>query len=214
MAIAKLIIFYVSSFHAHSNTLGGVGTAQSSPLDSPDAHPVDGNPRHPMTQSVATLHSITDSSCHQVRHVHQTPADSPRITDKQNRRRHTSERSDGTTFSTPPPPSAMTPDTPSPNISSAPATPTNGTGKSFTYFKNATLPRPSTRTSSHSASGTQDIAEVFGDESWDLLELDLDFSDVNLDTSFTCDLEEKIYYRDDYKGQLSNRQTPPNSLDL
>lgn len=50
--------------------------------------------------------------------------------------------------------------------------------------------------------------------SWDLLELDLDFHDVNFDPSFGGDLEECIYFGDDPLGLLPPYPTPPDAFDL
>lgn len=51
--------------------------------------------------------------------------------------------------------------------------------------------------------------------SWDLLELDMDFHDVNFDPSFGGDVEECIYYDgDDPFGILPIFPTPPDAIDL
>lgn len=57
------------------------------------------------------------------------------------------------------------------------------------------------------------LYENFGG-SWDLLELDLDFHEVNLDPSFGGDLEECMFFGDDPFGLLPCRPTPPDSLDF
>lgn len=50
--------------------------------------------------------------------------------------------------------------------------------------------------------------------SWDLLELDLDFHEVNFDPSYYTDVEEYVFLADDPFGILPCRPTPPDSLDL
>lgn len=50
--------------------------------------------------------------------------------------------------------------------------------------------------------------------SWDMLEVDLDFHDVNFDPSFGGDLEECIYFGDDPLGLLPIFPTPPDGVDL
>lgn len=50
--------------------------------------------------------------------------------------------------------------------------------------------------------------------SWDLLELDLDFHDVNFDPSFGGDLEECIFFGDDPLGLLPPFPTRPDAFDL
>lgn len=50
--------------------------------------------------------------------------------------------------------------------------------------------------------------------SWDLLELDLDFHDVNFDPSFGGDLEECIFFGDDPLGLLPAYPTAPDAFDL
>lgn len=50
--------------------------------------------------------------------------------------------------------------------------------------------------------------------SWDFLELDLDFHEVNMDPSFGGDVQECIFFGDDPFGVLPCRPTPPDSLDL
>ena len=58
----------------------------------------------------------------------------------------------------------------------------------------------------------QSLPEYGG--SWDLLELDLEFHEVNLDPSYDTDVEECVFLGDDPFGVLPTRPTPPDSLDL
>lgn len=50
--------------------------------------------------------------------------------------------------------------------------------------------------------------------SWDMLELDLDFHDVNFDPSFGGDVEERVFFGDDPLGILPRKPTLPDSHDL
>lgn len=50
--------------------------------------------------------------------------------------------------------------------------------------------------------------------SWDVLEVDLDFHDVNFDPSYGVDLEECIYFGDDPLGLLPIYPTAPDGVDL
>lgn len=50
--------------------------------------------------------------------------------------------------------------------------------------------------------------------SWDLLELDLNFHEVNFDPSFGGDVEEKVFFGDDPLGILPPKPTLPDSHDL
>jgi hypothetical protein len=53
--------------------------------------------------------------------------------------------------------------------------------------------------------------------SWDLLEIDLDFHKVNLDTCFAVDVKEECFFlgdEDDPFGMLPNEPTAPNLFDL
>ncbi len=103
-----------------------------------------------------------------------------------------------------------TPDTPTPNIS-----PSSSNRFSETFSNDFNKP-PSTP--SVVVSPIQDKlvipAGVSLCGSWDLLELDLDFHDVNFDPSYGNDLEECIFFGDDPLGVLPSEPTPPDALDL
>lgn len=102
-----------------------------------------------------------------------------------------------------------TPDTPTPNIS-----PSSSNRFSETFSNDFNKP-PSTP--SVVVSPIQDKLLIPGVNlcgSWDLLELDLDFHDVNFDPSYGNDLEECIFFGDDPLGVLPSEPTPPDALDL
>lgn len=103
-----------------------------------------------------------------------------------------------------------TPDTPTPNIS-----PSSSNRFSETFSNDFNKP-PSTP--SVVVSPMQDKLLIPGVNlcgSWDLLELDLDFHDVNYDPSYGNDLEECIFFGDDDPlGVLPSGPTPPDALDL
>lgn len=97
-----------------------------------------------------------------------------------------------------------TPETPPANLT--PSTSSNKFSESFsTDFLNQKSPV--------AESNENFLYENFGG-SWDLLELDLDFHEVNLDPSFGGDLEECMFFGDDPFGLLPCRPTPPDSLDF
>lgn len=103
-----------------------------------------------------------------------------------------------------------TPETPTPNIS-----PSSSNRFSETFSNDFNKP-PSTPSVVVSPI-TQDKLLIPGVNlcgSWDLLELDLDFHDVNFDPSYGNDLEECIFFGDDPLGVLPNEPTPPDALDL
>lgn len=102
-----------------------------------------------------------------------------------------------------------TPETPTPNIS-----PSSSNRFSETFSSDFNKP-PSTP--SVVVSPMQEKLQIPGVSlcgSWDLLELDLDFHDVNFDPSYGNDLEECIFFGDDPLGVLPTRPTPPDALDL
>lgn len=102
-----------------------------------------------------------------------------------------------------------TPETPTPNIS-----PSSSNRFSETFSNDFNKP-PSTP--SVVVSPIQDKLLIPGVNlcgSWDLLELDLDFHDVNFDPSYGNDLEECIFFGDDPLGVLPSQPTPPDALDL
>lgn len=102
-----------------------------------------------------------------------------------------------------------TPDTPTPNIS-----PSSSNRFSETFSNDFNKP-PSTP--SVVVSPIQEKLLIPGVNlcgSWDLLELDLDFHDVNFDPCYGNDLEECIFFGDDPLGVLPTEPTPPDALDL
>lgn len=97
-----------------------------------------------------------------------------------------------------------TPETPPANLT--PSTSSNKFSESFsTDFLNQKSPIIE--------SNENFLLDNFGG-SWDLLEMDLDFHEVNLDPSFGGDLEECMFFGDDPFGLLPCRPTPPDSLDF
>lgn len=107
--------------------------------------------------------------------------------------------------------SLNTPETPTPNIS-----PSSSNRFSET-FSNDFNRAPSTP--SIVVSPIQETLKIPSSTtnfcgSWDLLELDLDFHDVNFDPSFGGDLQECIYFGDDPLGLLPKHPTPPDAFDL
>lgn len=50
--------------------------------------------------------------------------------------------------------------------------------------------------------------------SWDLLELDLDFHEVNLDPSFGGDVQEYVFFGEDPFGVLPDQPTKPDLMQL
>lgn len=102
-----------------------------------------------------------------------------------------------------------TPETPTPNISPSSS---NRFSETFSNDFNKQSSTPSVI-----VSPIQDKLLIPGVNlcgSWDLLELDLDFHDVNFDPSYGNDLEECIFFGDDPLGVLPSQPTPPDALDL
>lgn len=110
------------------------------------------------------------------------------------------------------PDSLTTPLTPPPNVS-----PSNSSNR-FSETFSSDFNKPSSPSIIVSPIADEqppiDFFESNFDGSWDLLELDLDFHEVNLDPSFGGDVQECIFMGDDPFGVLPCRPTPPNSLDL
>lgn len=104
----------------------------------------------------------------------------------------------------------QTPDTPSANISPSSS---NQFSETFSNFEFSVLPSGSCVKVSPERHSSKRTESSFAG-SWDLLELDLDFHQVNLDTSFGGDVEECVFFGDDPFGVLPCRPTPPDSLDL
>uniref|UniRef100_A0A182S7R3 Uncharacterized protein n=1 Tax=Anopheles maculatus TaxID=74869 RepID=A0A182S7R3_9DIPT len=113
-----------------------------------------------------------------------------------------------------------TPDTPPPNVSPSSS---NKVSDSFSNdFKEMIIP-PSATVSPIEANHRNKandcskylLASGYGG-SWDLLELDLDFHQVNCDPSFGNDVTETEFLGDDDDpfGMLPTQPTPPNLLDL
>lgn len=108
--------------------------------------------------------------------------------------------------------SLKTPDTPTPNISPSSS---NRFSETFSndFQKNQTPSAIISPVSDDPYAGSL-IAPRAG--SWDALELDLDFHDVNFDPSFGGDVEEREFLddSDDPLGMLPNRPTAPDTLAL
>lgn len=106
-----------------------------------------------------------------------------------------------------------TPQTPPPNVS--PSTSSNRFSETFSSDFNKPPSSPSIIVSPIvDEQPPINFFESNFDGSWDLLELDLDFHEVNLDPSFGGDVQECIFLGDDPFGILPCRPTPPDSLDL
>lgn len=108
--------------------------------------------------------------------------------------------------------SLNTPETPTPNIS-----PSSSNRFSESFSNDFQQKAPSTP--SIVVSPIQEITKLTIPNanfcgSWDLLELDLNFHDVNFDPSFGGDLEECIYFGDDPLGLLPPFPTAPDAFDL
>lgn len=111
------------------------------------------------------------------------------------------------------PDSLTTPLTPPPNVS--PSTSSNRFSETFSSDFNKPPSTPSIIVSPIADEQPPiNFFESNFDGSWDLLELDLDFHEVNLDPSFGGDVQECIFLGDDPFGVLPCRPTPPDSLDL
>lgn len=119
--------------------------------------------------------------------------------------------------------SLHTPDTPTPNIS-----PSSSSNRFSETFSNDFIRAPSTpsiQVSPLSELAHKKFLATVSDEranakgsnyagSWDLLELDLNFHEVNFDPSFGGDVEEKVFFGDDPLGILPPKPTLPDSHDL
>lgn len=108
----------------------------------------------------------------------------------------------------------QTPDTPTPNISPSSS---NRFSETFSNDFNRALSTPSITVSPIEETGrrkcvTSSSTNFCG--SWDLLELDLNFHDVNFDPSFGGDVEECVFFHDDPLGVLPKYPTPPDGVDL
>lgn len=116
--------------------------------------------------------------------------------------------------------SLKTPDTPEPNISPSNSSVVSKSCLSETFSNDFIKPStPSVIVSPLEeqvpkyASSTTTTNNTNGG-SWDLLELDLDFHHVNFDPSFGGDVEENLFFRDDFFGILPTKSTKPDSHDL
>lgn len=115
--------------------------------------------------------------------------------------------------------SLHTPDTPTPNIS--PTSSSNRISEAFSndFIKAASSPSAQVSPLGEQA-GRQFLTAMNRDKtsscagSWDLLELDLNFHEVNLDPSFGGDVEERMFFGDDPLGILPRNPTMPDTLDL
>lgn len=99
-----------------------------------------------------------------------------------------------------------TPDTPPPNVSPSSSNLQSGSG--------STVNDHVKRSPHHRTHTPIDDQIVFKSGSWDLLELDLDFHQVNLDPSLGNIVEELVFFGDDPYGMLPSKPTEPNLLDL
>lgn len=111
-----------------------------------------------------------------------------------------------------------TPDTPPPNISPSSSSALNQNSETFSNNGGCHKRPPSPAANSiHTISPVEDQivfkSDSFGG-SWDLLELDLDFHQVNLDPSLGNIVEELVFLGDDPYGMLPSKPTEPNLLDL
>lgn len=111
-----------------------------------------------------------------------------------------------------------TPDTPPPNVSPSSSSVKNQNSETFSNNENSHKRPPSPAANSiHTISPVEDQlifkSDSFGG-SWDLLELDLDFHQVNLDPSLGNIVEELVFLGDDLYGMLPSKPTEPNLLDL
>lgn len=109
----------------------------------------------------------------------------------------------------------QTPDTPTPNISPSSS---NRFSETFSNDFNRPVSTPSITVSpieeiSRHQFGTTSSGTNFCG-SWDLLELDLSFHDVNFDPSYGGDVEECVFFGDDPLGLLPQFPTPPDGVDL
>lgn len=108
--------------------------------------------------------------------------------------------------------SLNTPETPTPNISPSSS---NRFSESFSNdFQPKAPSTPSIVVSPIQETTKLTIPNANFCGSWDLLELDLNFHDVNFDPSFGGDLEECIYFGDDPLGLLPHFPTAPDAFDL
>lgn len=111
----------------------------------------------------------------------------------------------------------QTPDTPTPIISPSSS---NRFSETFSNDFNRPVSTPSITVSpideiSHRPFGTATASSGTNFcGSWDLLELDLSFHDVNFDPSFGGDVEECVFFGDDPLGLLPQFPTPPDGVDL
>lgn len=111
-----------------------------------------------------------------------------------------------------------TPETPPPNISPSSSSALNQNSETFSNNGGCHKRPPSPAANSiHTISPVEDQlvfkSDSFGG-SWDLLELDLDFHQVNLDPSLGNIVEELVFLGDDPYGMLPSKPTEPNLLDL
>lgn len=108
--------------------------------------------------------------------------------------------------------SLNTPETPTPNISPSSS---NRFSESFSNdFQQKAPSTPSIVVSPIQETTKLTLPNRNFCGSWDLLELDLSFHDVNFDPSFGGDLEECIYFGDDPLGLLPPFPTAPDAFDL
>lgn len=115
--------------------------------------------------------------------------------------------------------SLNTPDTPTPNIS--PTSSSNRISETFSNDFIRSCNSPNAQVSPLSDLANKQFSSTINhdrtsscDGSWDFLELDLNFHEVNHDPSFGGDVEERIFFGDDPLGILPRKPTMPDSHDL
>lgn len=106
-----------------------------------------------------------------------------------------------------------TPETPPPNVSPSCSQQNSETFSTYGNNSKAKQSRSQEILSPVDDKVVYNKTDSFGG-SWDLLELDLDFHQVNLDPSLGNIVEELIFFGDDPYGMLPTKPTEPNLLDL
>lgn len=113
--------------------------------------------------------------------------------------------------------SLKTPETPEPTVSPSSSSAASKSCFSETFSNDFIKPStPSVIVSPLEEQVPKDASSTTTNNggSWDLLELDLDFHHVNFDPSFGGDVEENLFFRDDFLGILPTKPTKPGSHDL
>lgn len=113
--------------------------------------------------------------------------------------------------------SVITPETPTPNISPSSSNRFSESAFNGTDGSQVAPSTPSIVVSPIAPDTTNPFRSAEASNlcgSWDMLEMDLDFHDVNFDPSYGGDLEECIFFGDDPLGLLPIYPTPPDGVDL